>query len=78
MVTDPGTTPSQPLDQVIFGSGVAAIYGLLMVNHIVFGLFFALTTVCILRGLNLYFQNLVNNWTSNKVLIPVTTTGGEV
>ena len=50
MVTDPATTPSARRDQVVFGFSVAAVYGLLMVAHVVFGLFFALTIVCTLRG----------------------------
>jgi hypothetical protein len=54
MVTDPATTPSAPRTQVLFGAAVAAVYGLLLVWHVVFGLFFALTIVCALRGLGLY------------------------
>ena len=54
MVTDPATTPSGRRDQIIFGLSVAAVYGLLMVNHVVFGLFFALTIVCGVRGLGMY------------------------
>jgi enediyne biosynthesis protein E5 len=54
MVTDPATTPSARRDQVVFGFGVAAVYGLLMVAHIVFGLFFSLTIVCTLRGAWMY------------------------
>lgn len=50
MVTDPGTTPSAPREQVLFGSAVAATYGLLMAAHVVFGLFFALAIVCAVRG----------------------------
>jgi enediyne biosynthesis protein E5 len=50
MVTDPATTPSRPRDQVAFGAAVGLTYGLLMVSHIVFGLFFALSIVCALRG----------------------------
>jgi hypothetical protein len=53
MVTDPGTTPSGALGQFAFGLGVAAAYGLLMILHVVFGLFFALAIVCSLRGLGL-------------------------
>ncbi len=56
MVTDPATTPSAPRAQVVFGAAVAAVYGLLLVMHVVFGLFFALTIVCALRGLGLYAQ----------------------
>jgi len=54
MVSDPSTTPSKPLSQVLFGAGVAATYGLLLVDHIVFTLFFALSIVCTVRGIALY------------------------
>jgi len=50
MISDPGTTPSRPRDQVWFGAAVAAAYGVLQVLHVVFGLFFALAAVCLLRG----------------------------
>ena len=51
MVTDPATTPEGRRDQIVFGFSVAAVYGMLMVTHVVFGLFFALTIVCTVRGL---------------------------
>lgn len=54
MVTDPATTPTRRRDQIVFGFSVAAVYGLLMVTHVVFGLFFALTIVCTLRGLGMF------------------------
>jgi hypothetical protein len=54
MVTDPGTTPSAPWVQALFGGAVAAMYGLLITAHVVFGLFFGLTVVCIGRGLGMY------------------------
>ncbi|HJQ33744.1 MAG TPA: hypothetical protein VJ866_16300 [Pyrinomonadaceae bacterium] len=54
MVTDPATTPARTRSQIFFGAGVAAVYGFLVVCHIVFGLFFALTIVCALRGVSLY------------------------
>jgi len=54
MVTDPATTPSGWRDQIVFGVSVAAVYGVLMVTHVVFGLFFALTLVCAFRGLCAY------------------------
>ncbi len=53
MVTDPATTPSLPRRQFAFGGAVAAVYGLLMLMHVVFGLFFSLLVVCSLRGLGL-------------------------
>jgi hypothetical protein len=54
MVTDPATTPGGRGDQIVFGFSVAAVYGVLMMAHIVFGLFFALTIVCAVRGLGMY------------------------
>ena len=54
MVTDPATTPSSLRGQVAFGASVAAAYGALMAFHIVFGLFFALSAVCTLRGVLLW------------------------
>ena len=54
MVTDPATTPAARRDQIAFGLSVAAVYGLLMLVHVVFGLFFALTIVCGVRGLGMY------------------------
>ena len=60
MVTDPATTPAAPRDQITFGLSVAAVYGLLMVAHVVFGLFFALTIVCAFRGLLMFARRWVN------------------
>ena len=59
MVTDPATTPEGRRDQIAFGFSVAAVYGLLMVTHVVFGLFFALTIVCAVRGLGMYARRWV-------------------
>jgi Na+-translocating ferredoxin:NAD+ oxidoreductase RnfD subunit len=59
MVTDPATTPNGPLAQVVFGVAVAATYSALMVAHLVFGLFFALTIVCAMRGIGLYVQAML-------------------
>ena len=61
MVTDPATTPSARRDQIAFGLSVAAVYGLLMVTHVVFGLFFSLTIVCAVRGL----WTFARSWTSS-------------
>ncbi len=54
MVTDPATTPSSVRGQIVFGASVAAAYGLLVAFHVVFGLFFALSLVCVGRGVLLY------------------------
>ena len=57
MVTDPATSPSRYRNQVLFGAGVACAYGLLVTLHVVFGLFFGLTIVCLVRGAGLYVFN---------------------
>lgn len=51
MITDPGTTPSSGKMQFMFGSSVAFVYGVLMLFNVVYTLFFAVTIVCLLRGL---------------------------
>jgi hypothetical protein len=53
MMTEPGTTPTSAHGQFAFGGAVAAAYGLLMVMHVVFGLFFALFLICGVRGVGL-------------------------
>jgi enediyne biosynthesis protein E5 len=58
MVTDPATTPFEARGQIAFGLAVAALYGLLVTLHIVFGFFFALTLVSAARGLALYARGL--------------------
>jgi hypothetical protein len=54
MVTDPGTTPMRPRNQVAFGAAVALVYGALLALHVVFTLFFALVVVSAVRGAWLY------------------------
>jgi enediyne biosynthesis protein E5 len=67
ILTDPGTTPAKPQSQVFFGAAVAFAYCCCMVLHIVFGLFFALTAVCAVRGVML----CANAWRQQRV--PVAT-----
>jgi hypothetical protein len=54
MIPDPATTPVQPLRQALFGVAVAGVYGVLLVEHMVYGLFIALAIVCAMRGACLY------------------------
>jgi len=51
MISDPTTTPFGKKSQVAFGFSVAAVHGLLVSLHVVFGLFFAPTAVSGTRGL---------------------------
>jgi enediyne biosynthesis protein E5 len=59
MITDPATSPEKKGPQIVYGASVAAVYGLLVTAHIVFGLFFALTIVCIARGAWMYLMALI-------------------
>jgi hypothetical protein len=54
MITDPGTTPVRRRNQVGFGLATALVYGAMVVLHVVFGLFFALTIVSAARGVGLW------------------------
>jgi Na+-translocating ferredoxin:NAD+ oxidoreductase RnfD subunit len=54
MITDPGTTPVRARNQVAFGLATAAAYAGFMLVHISYGIFFALTLVCALRGVWLW------------------------
>jgi enediyne biosynthesis protein E5 len=59
MITDPGTTPSRPRAQFMFGSGVALVYAVFMEFNIVYTLFFATSTVCAIRGLGWWGAYLI-------------------
>jgi hypothetical protein len=54
MIPDPATTPLHKGRQAIFGFATAAIYGILFVLHVVFGMFIALAAICAVRGIGLY------------------------
>lgn len=53
MISDPSTTPQGARGQLAFGASVALVYGLLLSGHVVFTLFFALSLVCLGRGIGL-------------------------
>jgi len=62
MITDPGTTPSRPRNQLVFGAATAAVYGVLVHLHIVFGLFFALVITCVVRAAVLVALDVYRRW----------------
>ena len=70
MVTDPATSPFGLRGQLWFGAGVAAAYGFLVVCHVVFGLFFALTIVCALRGVVLYLEAYESRRAGARIAVP--------
>lgn len=56
MVTDPGSTPSDWREQIVFGAAIAVVYAVLILLHVSFGLFHALLIVCAVRGVILHLQ----------------------
>jgi len=65
MITDPATTPFKKRDQIIFGTSVGVLYGVLMALHVSFGLFFALVLVCASRGMFWWYRN-IREWLDNR------------
>jgi Na+-translocating ferredoxin:NAD+ oxidoreductase RnfD subunit len=57
MVPDPGTTPSVPGRQLVFGASVGLFYGALVWLHFTFAMFYALCIVCAVRGLALHLAH---------------------
>lgn len=58
MITDPATTPFDKRSQLVIGFSVAAAYGVLVILHVAFGFFFALTLISAARGLRLFVASL--------------------
>jgi hypothetical protein len=54
MIPDPATTPIKPMHQALFAIAIAAAYGVLLVEHVVYCLFIGLAIVCAMRGVGLY------------------------
>ena len=70
MISDPATTPISKKGQIVFGAGVAAVYGIMMSMHIVFAMFIALMTVCTIRGVYYWFVDVfAKNEATNQSLI---------
>jgi hypothetical protein len=60
MVSDPATTPIKKWNQVAFGASVALLYGALRaVFHLYYTIFFALTIVCLTRGVYIAIKNVL-------------------
>lgn len=75
MITDPATTPSSFWGQIAFGGGVAAVYGILVMVHVVFGLFFALAIVSVCRGIGILAINYARKPAREKAPEPVLVQG---
>lgn len=62
MITDPSTTPVTRRGQIVFGFATAAVYGVLVSLGVSYAIFFALSLVCLGRGVTLA-------WTSVRHLL---------
>ena len=65
MITDPGATPSDKREQVIFGAATAAVYCLLVLAHVGFAFFYALFIVSCGRGLVLQLRQIRSSATAS-------------
>lgn len=66
MISDPGTTPFKARNQFMFGSSVAFVYAVLMEFQVVYTLFFAVCTVCLLRGLGWWGAHFIGKYRSRR------------
>jgi len=76
MITDPGTTPTRPRAQFMFGSSVAFVYAVLMQFNVVYTLFFATAIVCGIRGLGWWGAYWMKNRRSEGAGPTAATTDG--
>jgi hypothetical protein len=58
MITDPGSTPSRPRNQVVFAVVAAACYAIITAAHLVYGLFLCIVITCALRAVLLWAIHL--------------------
>lgn len=72
MIPDPATTPIAPARQVLFGAAVALAYAIFQSNHIVYGLFLALASVCLVRGalIALFFRPAAQSTAARPLQAP--------
>jgi enediyne biosynthesis protein E5 len=76
MISDPGTSPFKARNQFMFGSSVALVYAVLMVANVVYTLFFAVTIVCLLRGLGWWAAHFIGKYRQQRSAIPAEHTVG--
>jgi enediyne biosynthesis protein E5 len=58
MITDPQTSPSRLRSQILFGSGIAFAYSVLLLLHVQYTMFYSVTAIAATRGMWLYAQSL--------------------
>jgi hypothetical protein len=50
MITDPQTSPSPLRSQILFGSGIAFAYSVLLALHVQYTMFYSVAAICLIRG----------------------------
>jgi enediyne biosynthesis protein E5 len=82
MISDPGTTPTKPRPQFMFGGTVAFVYGALMEANIVYTLIFATAIVCAVRGGGWWAVHFYNRYRARRgrsrgpaAVVPANTAG---
>jgi hypothetical protein len=58
MITDPQTSPSPLRSQILFGSGIAFAYSVLLALHVQYTMFYSVAAICMVRGSWLFALNL--------------------
>jgi hypothetical protein len=51
MITDPQTSPSRLKSQILYGSGIAFAYSVLLMLHVQYMMFYSVTVIAAIRGL---------------------------
>jgi enediyne biosynthesis protein E5 len=74
MITDPQTSPSRFRSQLLFGSGIALAYSVLLLLHVQYTMFYSVTVVAATRGLYLFVLSL-REPASAPVAVPVPASG---
>lgn len=74
MITDPQTSPSRFRSQLLFGSGIALAYSVLLLLHVQYTMFYSVTVVAATRGLYLFALSL-RAPASAPVAVPVPASG---
>jgi hypothetical protein len=73
MITDPMTSPSRLRSQILFGSGIACAYFVLLTLHINYMMFYSVTAICAIRGMGLFALSL-RSPSAKPAAAPVATT----
>lgn len=71
MITDPGTTPSEPRAQVTFAAACAGVYAIFMLAHVVYGLFYCVTIVCLARAALLWARAWLDSRAETRSVVTV-------